>query len=134
MFHTSISGSGCDCDESAPNPDELCALDEKCKQCKCIPEGEGKTLYKLLSRKMHAFLSPAGCDCDETSPNPDELCPGDYKCNKCKCLPPGQLPSFNCEAQGKGRTKGRLRKVTQRSFIDCRLSISISLKLYTKFG
>ena len=55
MFHTSISGSGCDCDESAPNPDDLCALDEKCKQCKCIPEGEGKTLYKLLSRRcMHS--------------------------------------------------------------------------------
>ena len=26
----------------------------------------------------------------------------------------------NCEAQGKGRVKGRLRKVTQRSFIDHR--------------
>ena len=25
---------------------------------------------------------------------------------------------FNCEAQGKGRAKGRPRKVTQRSFID----------------
>ena len=94
-FYTSISGSGCDCDESAPNPDDLCALDEKCKQCKCIPEGEGKTLYKLLSSKMRSFLSAAGCDCDDTSANPDELCPGDYKCNKCKCLPPGQLSIFN---------------------------------------
>ena len=28
-----------------------------------------------------------------------------------------------CEAQGKGRSKGRLRKVTQRSFIDYRFSI-----------
>ena len=27
----------------------------------------------------------------------------------------------NCEAQGKERAKGRLRKVTQRSFIDYRL-------------
>ena len=26
-----------------------------------------------------------------------------------------------CEAQGKGKVKGRLRKLTQRSFIDCRL-------------
>ena len=31
-------------------------------------------------------------------------------------------PNF-CEAQEKGRAKGRLRKVTQRSFIDYRLSI-----------
>ena len=29
----------------------------------------------------------------------------------------------NCEAQGKGRAKGRLRMVTQRSFVDYRLSI-----------
>ena len=29
----------------------------------------------------------------------------------------------SCEAQGKGRAKGRLRKVTQRSFKDYRLSI-----------
>ena len=31
-----------------------------------------------------------------------------------------RLGSFNCEAQGKGRAQGRHRKVTQRSFIDCR--------------
>ena len=29
----------------------------------------------------------------------------------------------DCEAQGKGRARGRLRKVPQRSFIDCGLSI-----------
>ena len=29
--------------------------------------------------------------------------------------------SNNCEAQGKGRAKGQPRKVTKRSFIDCRL-------------
>ena len=86
-------GSGCDCDESAPNPDELCALDEKCKQCKCIPEGEGKTLQS--TEQKNALFSAAGCDCDDTSANPDELCPGDYKCNKCKCLPPGQLSIFS---------------------------------------
>ena len=42
----------------------------------------------------------------------------------------------NIEAQGKGRAKGRLRKSLKGhlSIIDCRLSISISLKLYTKFG
>ena len=34
-----------------------------------------------------------------------------------------------CEAQGKGRAKGRLRKVTQRSFIDYRLSIIDILSL-----
>ena len=28
-----------------------------------------------------------------------------------------------CEAQGKGRAKGRLRKVTQWSFVDYRFSI-----------
>ena len=33
--------------------------------------------------------------------------------------------SIYCEAQGKGRAKGRHRKVTQRSFIDCRLSIIV---------
>ena len=33
------------------------------------------------------------------------------------------LQCFYCEAQGKGRAKGRPRKVTQRSFIDCRLYI-----------
>ena len=37
--------------------------------------------------------------------------------------------SRNCEAQGKGRAKGRLRKVTQRSFIDYRLSIIDILSL-----
>ena len=31
--------------------------------------------------------------------------------------------NINCEAQGKGRAKGRLRKVTQRSLIDYILSI-----------
>ena len=34
-----------------------------------------------------------------------------------------------CEAQGKGRAKGPLRKVTQRSFIDYRLSIIDILSL-----
>ena len=34
-----------------------------------------------------------------------------------------------CEAQGKGRSKGRLRKVTQRSLIDYRLSIIDILSL-----
>ena len=35
------------------------------------------------------------------------------------------LFAFCCEAQGKGRAMGRPRKVTQRSFIDCRLSIIV---------
>ena len=41
-----------------------------------------------------------------------------------------------CEAQGKGRAKGRTRKVTQRSFIDGGWWIVdiLSLMLYTKFG
>ena len=39
-----------------------------------------------------------------------------------------------CEAQGKGRAKGRPRKVTQRSFIDGGWWISFSLMLYIKFG
>ena len=49
-------------------------------------------------------------------------------------------PFIYCEAQGKGRAKVRLRKVTQRLFIDCRLWIIVysnsilSLMLYTKFG
>ena len=34
-----------------------------------------------------------------------------------------------CEAQGKGRSKGQLRMVTQRSFIDYRLSIIDILSL-----
>ena len=43
---------------------------------------------------------------------------------------------YSCEAQGKGRAKGRPRKVTQRSFIDCRwwMVDILSLMLYTKFG
>ena len=46
---------------------------------------------------------------------------------------PNQLSC--CEAHGKGRAKGRLRKVTQRSFIDYRLSIIdiLSLKLTLNF-
>ena len=42
----------------------------------------------------------------------------------------------NCEAQGKGRAKGRPRKVTKRSFMDGRwwLVVYLSLMLYTKFG
>ena len=41
-----------------------------------------------------------------------------------------------CEAQGKGRAKGRPRKVTQRSFMDGGwwLVVYLSLMLYTKFG
>ena len=44
--------------------------------------------------------------------------------------------SIYCEAQGKGRAKGRHRKVTQRSFIDYRwwMVDILSLMLYTKFG
>ena len=41
-----------------------------------------------------------------------------------------------CEAQGKGRAKGRPRKVTQRTFIDGGwwMVDILSLMLYTKFG
>ena len=43
-----------------------------------------------------------------------------------------------CEAQGKGRAKGRPRKVIKRSFIDMDggwwLVVYLSLMLYTKFG
>ena len=35
---------GCDCDETSANPDELCPADQKCKQCKCIPEGKFEIL------------------------------------------------------------------------------------------
>ena len=43
---------------------------------------------------------------------------------------------FNCEAQGKGRAKGRPRKVTQMSFIDGGwwMVDILSLMLYIKFG
>ena len=42
----------------------------------------------------------------------------------------------NCEAQGKGRAKGRPRKVTQRSFMDGGwwMVDILSLMLYTTFG
>ena len=41
-----------------------------------------------------------------------------------------------CDAQGKGRGKGGLRKVTQRSFIDGGwwMVVILSLMLYIKFG
>ena len=41
-----------------------------------------------------------------------------------------------CEAQGKGRAKGRPRKVTKRSFMDGGwwLVVYLSLMLYIKFG
>ena len=41
-----------------------------------------------------------------------------------------------CEAQGKGRAKGRPRKVTKRSFIDGGwwMVVYLSLMLYIKFG
>ena len=47
-----------------------------------------------------------------------------------------RMNSANCEAQGKGRAKGRPRKVTQRSFIDGGwwMVDILSLMLYTKFG
>ena len=43
---------------------------------------------------------------------------------------------YYCEAQGKGRAKGRPRKVTQRSFIDGGwwMVDILSLMLYIKFG
>ena len=46
------------------------------------------------------------------------------------------LSILNCEAQGKGRAKGRPRKVTERSFIDGGwwMVDILSLMLYTKFG
>ena len=46
-----------------------------------------------------------------------------------------QGPAF-CEAQGKGRAKGRPRKVTIRSFMDGGwwLVVYLSLMLYIKFG
>ena len=46
------------------------------------------------------------------------------------------LDSVNCEAQGKGRARGRPKKVTQRSFIDGGwwMVDILSLMLYTKFG
>ena len=42
----------------------------------------------------------------------------------------------DCEAQGKGRAKGRPRKVTKRSFMDGGwwLVVYLSLMLYIKFG
>ena len=40
-----------------------------------------------------------------------------------------RIIDYYCEAQGKGRAKGRLRKVTLRSFIDYRLSIIDILSL-----
>ena len=41
-----------------------------------------------------------------------------------------------CEAQGKGRAKGRPRKVTERSFMDGGwwMVVYLSLMLYIKFG
>ena len=44
--------------------------------------------------------------------------------------------TWYCEAQGKGRAKGRPRKVTQKSFIDGRwwMVDILSLMLYIKFG
>ena len=43
---------------------------------------------------------------------------------------------YYCEAQGKGRAKGRPRKVTQRSFLDGGwwMVDTLSLMLYIKFG
>ena len=48
----------------------------------------------------------------------------------------GELQFQYCEAQGKGRAQGRPRKVTQRSFKDCRwwMVDILSLMLYIKFG
>ena len=45
-------------------------------------------------------------------------------------------PFIYCEAQGKGRAKGRLRKVTQMSFMDGGwwMVDILSLMLYIKFG
>ena len=47
-----------------------------------------------------------------------------------------RCPIKVCEAQGKGRAKGRPRKVTERSFIDGGwwMVDILSLMLYTKFG
>ena len=30
---------GCDCDANSQDPDELCPVNKKCKQCKCLLEG-----------------------------------------------------------------------------------------------
>ena len=44
----------------------------------------------------------------------------------------GYMNNKYCEAQGRGRAKGRPRKVTKRSFIDGGWWISFSLMLYTR--
>ena len=81
---------GCDCDETSPNPDELCPVNQKCKQCKCIPEG--RPIQKNIRTKSLAFnQSILGCDCDENSPDPDGLCPANQKCKQCKCLLEGKF-------------------------------------------
>ena len=84
---TPWSASGCDCDDNSPNPDELCPLDQKCKQCKCIPEGESG----ILRKKIFSCFLFLECDCDENSPNPDEFCPANFKCKQCKCLQEGKF-------------------------------------------
>ena len=50
-------------------------------------------------------------------------------------VPPNPSKIY-CDAQGKGRGKGGLRKVTQRSFIDGGwwMVDILSLMLYIKFG
>ena len=47
--------SGCDCDDNAEDPDELCPLNQKCKQCKCIPEGENKRLLMNVWLLINCF-------------------------------------------------------------------------------
>ena len=40
---------GCDCDENSPNPDELCPANQKCKQCKCLLEGNYCSEINILN-------------------------------------------------------------------------------------
>ena len=99
----------------------------------------------LSSHRPHRFLqlgqvpvAPPG----QRSSECNKPCSLHNTSNAGDFLPPIRYPvihsrHFNCcEAQGKGRAKGRPREVTQRSFMDGGwwMVVYLSLMLYTKFG
>ena len=89
-----ISDVGCDCDETAPNPDELCPSNFQCKQCKCLAPGnislricQKQTNIQL---KFDKYLFLQGCDCDPSAPFPNDFCQANEECKQCKCLRKGK--------------------------------------------
>ena len=79
---------------------------------------------KILPHKLLLLLTLLGTSINKNKTNNNNITLEEYKGSDVLVVTTEKSPTkfiHYCEAQGKGRARGRLRKVTQRSFKDCRL-------------